>query len=81
MKKLTITIELFLDEEITKENAKEIVHNVADAIWHQADTGMGLSPDDCETYVKKVNIVSDGIVQITEEIGVNGRNQKVFDLL
>jgi len=67
---LTFSVKLTFESEIVDDNEiLEIAKNIARAIKDEAFHGMGIAPDNCETYTKEVSVKPQFLDEtITEKI-------------
>lgn len=63
-KKITLTVELVFEDGISPGDFEEITNNVHYAITDACNRGV-MTPENSETYTKKVKVTLDGVVTIS----------------
>ena len=59
MRKLTFTVTIEFEDKITQDHEiSQVADNIADAIVKRA-RGLGIAPDDSDTYTKSVEVTSE----------------------
>jgi hypothetical protein len=67
MRKLQFTVEIEFEDKITQDNEIEgVAINILEALKHESDAGMGLAPEESETFPRKITVFNS-VVNTTVE--------------
>lgn len=63
MKRLALLVVIEFEDEVedTDIHKKEVAQKIADALEHECDSGMGIAPEDSETFTKRITVSESGL--------------------
>lgn len=63
-KSINFVVTLTFEDDIeTEANVREIAHNVKRAIFNEAKSGIGIVPEDSDSYTSSIQVSHNGIIQ------------------
>lgn len=57
-KEHSFTVNLTFSKKVNKKELQEIANNIADALQHNCEHGVGLSPENSEAFTEKIVVVT-----------------------